>query len=193
MARNKSKYARRWRRHQETRASSCALPHASPQMEATGEDEDAKHAHFISVLEKVVEFLEPRCVASKRRVARQTASSSTLEPVSSDAKTLNNLFAVLSPFDDVDATSNDGDRDECDDVDAHELETVLETIGAPRRPAVRYQAERAAFETWFAIHKLSLELANIRHSLRETWAKYRDGKLDLITASLVTNTALDYA
>ncbi|KAJ3349559.1 hypothetical protein GGF32_005363 [Allomyces javanicus] len=69
---------------------------------------------------------------------------------------------------------------------------VSATADVPTLPTVQYQVERDTLDTLFAIHQLFVDLEAIRLPVRETWAKYRNGDLDLITASLVTNTALDW-
>ncbi|KAJ3367588.1 hypothetical protein GGF31_007401 [Allomyces arbusculus] len=160
------------------------------------DNEDAKHAHFISVLERVVEILEPRCVAASMALKRPSANNAP-KPSSSGVTMLTNQFAVLAPFDgvDVDAAPTGDDQEHPDNHDVSadpEPGLVSATNDAPTPPAVQYQAERDALDALFAIHELFVDLEAIRLTLRETWAKYRDGELDLITASLVTNTALDW-
>ncbi|KAJ3346471.1 hypothetical protein GGF32_007693 [Allomyces javanicus] len=56
----------------------------------------------------------------------------------------------------------------------------------------QYTFEPDVLDSLFETHALFSELEAIRLNLSQAWAQYRHGKIDLIAASLVTNTALNW-
>ena len=57
----------------------------------------------------------------------------------------------------------------------------------------RYQAERLQKieEQYLAAHCLLAEISSIREHIKSLWALYRDGQMDLDSASITTNTAVE--
>ncbi|KAN0062418.1 hypothetical protein ACQY0O_005302 [Thecaphora frezii] len=54
-----------------------------------------------------------------------------------------------------------------------------------------YAVEEEEDEVFFYLLAFFSDLNNLRGFLRQTWSDYRDAKLSLVTASLVTNTAIE--
>ncbi|KAJ3364248.1 hypothetical protein GGF32_002219 [Allomyces javanicus] len=129
----------------------------------------------------VFEFLTPHCVARTRAPAAAQLN---------DITSLSNQFAVLSPLD----KDEDHDYNVDDEADGDDDFTVRVTTNAtaPTRSGVTYQSEDDFMDALLAIEGLE-ESADIRWFVRDTWEQSRDGKLDLVTASLVTNAAVALA
>lgn len=149
---------------------------AEPSAEAS-----EKHSFFVGVLEQVREALRPRMPAVGAERARAEASSATQ---SSSPNAWINGFQALKVY-----------------------EPSKEFLGAPdiQRPHpaepsetnVVYEAEAAArleFEdAIFAFALMIDDLNKIRQEIRNIWAGYRDGTLELAAAAVATNTAVDLA
>ena len=136
------------------------------------------HEHFIGVLEEVYDILRLRCtsgVAADRPAQPQLHGT----PIGSATETakLENLFENL-----------------------HVEEPSEEFLSAPDvaleakpEPAINYQAEpmEGRQKLYFASYSLFTDIDQLLGYLRELWVRYKDGELDLITASITSNTAID--
>ena len=88
---------------------------------------------------------------------------------------------------------------EIEDIDDDAFEampsvTIPASKDAPREKnagTVKYEVEDDGDEWTFAIHCLWGDLLEIQHYLKGLWLIYSEGKVDLATVSVVTNTAID--
>ncbi|KAJ3362149.1 hypothetical protein GGF32_006434 [Allomyces javanicus] len=147
-------------------------------------DDNAKHRHFISVLEQVVDILLPHCTVRKRGPGQTTCTK-----LGNDSL-LSNQFAALSPV-------GKGDHAHVFDDETDESMVCATAASsaphAPTRPSVTYEAEADAMDTLVAIQDAFDDFAAIRQFMRDSWSKVCNGELEAITASLITNTAVDHA
>ncbi|KAJ3154086.1 hypothetical protein HDU86_005011 [Geranomyces michiganensis] len=133
---------------------------------------DAKHWHFIGVLESVVGMLRPLCSAATDKPAADVNDHEELAATA-------NRFAAL----DI-----EGEEDLEDDD--NEATTTSLDVGKTNVRKV-YDVEEDDSEVLFTIYCLFMDLDNIRSFLQDTWTDYKAGKIDLITASVTTNTAVE--
>ena len=137
-----------------------------------------RHAHFISVMEEICEALEWKKTTPSAKPTKKPAD--TPQEQDDDIDAWVNRFAVL---------------------------TVEEPQETSNKPAVSKQivkvdlieAEEHSVEEdhlshrFFKAYCLFQDLHNMRAFLAKTWIEYRDGKVDLMSASVVTDTALQLA
>ncbi|ORZ34817.1 hypothetical protein BCR44DRAFT_1435871 [Catenaria anguillulae PL171] len=96
---------------------------------------------------------------------------------------LESRFAVLS----VDDTADIPDDAELDQQDADQ-EVDMNALEQRQQS---YRAEDDDGEVLLSLFCFFNDIDRVRTFLKETWTQYRDGTLDLVTASLVTSTAMD--
>ncbi|ORZ35476.1 hypothetical protein BCR44DRAFT_1434307 [Catenaria anguillulae PL171] len=139
------------------------------------------HAHFIQVLEQAVSILSP--------LAKQSAMT-VPEKVST---TLQSRFAPLDP-DPGSGTPREHDDGTDDDDDAWNASATSKP-SRPAKPtstkAYKLADEDESSELLIAVFCFFDDLQKLRQFVIDSWTQYRDGKLDLITASLTTSFAVD--
>ncbi|KAI8822529.1 uncharacterized protein EV422DRAFT_402565 [Fimicolochytrium jonesii] len=146
-------------------------------------EKDGGHWHFIEVLETVLSLLLPLkandAVPSKvNETADVPLNSFRHDDMElSQAIDTENKFAALD-MEDVN-----------DDFDASQVEVDEATMAD--KETYEVENEDDSGELLFAIFSLFQDLHNIREFLQQTWAEFRDGTIDLISASVTTNTAID--
>lgn len=149
-----------------------------------------RHNHFVRVLEEICESLEWRTKEPSPN-AGSNPSSATATPANSktDAhmqaadEAWVNHFAALTVEDPEDILeSSDSSKQlvkvevvQDDDVDHKDPEQIHQS------------------HAFFRAFCLFRDLNNMRDFILQTWEEYRDNKLDLMTASVVTDTALQLA
>lgn len=71
---------------------------------------------------------------------------------------------------------------------------IAPTPASPYSAEHRYKVEtvHSLEEQYFASHCLFEDVRYIRAFLRNLWASYREGAIDLVAASITTNTAIDF-
>ena len=79
---------------------------------------------------------------------------------------------------------------ELDPEDPHNDTLGPDELPKPRRKAA-YKVENLTDEMCFAVFCLLEDYHTIQTSLKKTWWNYKLGNLDLMTASVVTDTAFD--
>ncbi|PVH87784.1 hypothetical protein DL98DRAFT_509345 [Cadophora sp. DSE1049] len=133
-----------------------------------------RHSYFISLMEKVLSVLHP-CFAV-------FAAAKSSEVVSPDNifESLQNRFAALEVEEPVEPQIGPEPKAAVTDVVIYELENSKDQ-----------QVKNE--ERLFAIFCLFDDLARIRTFVLDLWKQYKVGKLDLITASVTTNTAFQLA
>ncbi|KAJ3289777.1 hypothetical protein HK104_007243 [Borealophlyctis nickersoniae] len=134
----------------------------------TKAQKDESHWLFVGVLEDVVKMLTPLAVPEVRKETEKSTAEVSLE----------NQFSSLE----VDETEEDiEDATQVPPLPPSDVSIIGEEA---------YDVEEDESEI-FATFCLFEDLANIRRFLQQTWTDYREGRIDLITASATTNTAVD--
>ena len=145
------------------------------------------HAHFVAVLEKVLRILEEPLSRSEASQDQERLSKNM--PKGGIDK-LANRFSVL-------------DLDEAEEQE-EEVEKIAEEGSEPSKPAAKTtgmvdvdvfddteHAEKE--EAVFAVFCLFEDLRKLRDFIKQIWQDYKDEKIDLVSAAVTTNTAIDIA
>ncbi|KAJ3353599.1 hypothetical protein GGF32_002930 [Allomyces javanicus] len=105
---------------------------------------------------------------------------------------LANQLAILATLDDDQDDNGDNDALKIDEK-AHALDqgAVLEATLQEPLDQPTYQAEPDVLDTFFAVAEIFEELEVMHMRNRNAWTQHYSGGLDLLTASLVTTTALN--
>lgn len=147
-----------------------------------------RHAHFVQVLEEICESLEWRTNdPSPKGGSDPSAATPTPANSKTDAKTAGeawiNQFATLTVEEPEEILEqSDGSKQ------LTRVEVVQEDDVDPKDPEQIHLSH--AFFRAFCLFR---DLHNMRDFMLQTWEEYRDNKLDLMTASIVTDTALQLA
>ncbi|XXH01861.1 hypothetical protein Hte_008223 [Hypoxylon texense] len=144
------------------------------------EGSNKRHAHFTGVLNSAWEILRPFEPARTSHVKKRPADAPKSEPVVALANRFSKLEVEQSHEVDFDTeTSNSKPQDE----DDYKLTDVA--------PVLIVKSEEDLEEDFlFAIFDFMQELAELRAYMRHTWLGYKKGIMELIMASLLTNTAI---
>ena len=150
------------------------------------ENDNASHSHFIRVLERVLQILEPNLASQSTSSAQERMHSRKVDTgVESEMDKLTNIYDVLSI-----------DEDAFDDSAETPVTTTTVQKDASRQttpptPRKTYEMEPTEEEFVFAFSCFLSDLKELRKFLRTLWLQYKDGTLDLITVSVTTNTAIN--
>ncbi|MCJ1291085.1 hypothetical protein MMC34_002628 [Xylographa carneopallida] len=139
------------------------------------EVDNEKHSHFTNVLEDVLKALKP-CFPP-------TASQTEAHAEPKDNTSLSNRFEMLA-IDQMPTTELSTENA------PSETASVLPSSGKAVYE-IDTSEQDAEEERFFAIYCLFEDLKQLRQSLTELWSDYHSGKIDLVTASVTTNTAFD--
>ncbi|KAL2424199.1 hypothetical protein ABEF95_004212 [Exophiala dermatitidis] len=142
---------------------------------------DARHSFFVGVLEAVRETLKPRMSPD---IKDQALPSQAVDAAAVDPQTqLDNLFSSLA----VDEPLN---------LEEGMPESPAQSATpAPAGPEPTYKAETVTDleEALFAFTCLLTDFDSIREVLEDTWIGYKERRVDIVSASITTNTALELA
>jgi hypothetical protein len=148
---------------------------------------DKRHAHFITALEKICETLEWKLnQTGSKPDTRKSPQPTTVDEQSDDAEAAAflNKFAVLTV-------------EEPQDTAAPTQPTTAGSKTLVKVKVVEEDENQAADlylgHLFFKTLCLLQDLQNMRNFLSITWAEYRDGKIDLMNAAVVTDSALQLA
>jgi hypothetical protein len=132
-------------------------------------ESDDKHAFFLSVLQKVRDILKFRY--PKNHVNSKKAPKDMAE--------------VLNMFENLELQEPSEMFEKAPDV----------APSAPKAPKVTYKAERVdgLKEDFLAFYFLMSDLNALRTEVSKSWQAYQQGLMDIVVASLITNTAVDLA
>ncbi|CAJ2511208.1 Uu.00g068330.m01.CDS01 [Anthostomella pinea] len=133
-----------------------------------------RHAHFVLVLEEICELLEWKTSKEKK---------DGKQPPPTDAQAWLNRFAALTVEEAEDIPESIAAATSKDIV---KVEVVEEENTEEGRDA-------HLSEAYFRLLCLFHDLENWRAFISQTWTEYRDLKIDLMTASVVTDNALQLA
>ncbi|OCK73014.1 hypothetical protein K432DRAFT_430786 [Lepidopterella palustris CBS 459.81] len=147
--------------------------------EKAKDESDQGHIHFIGILEEVQAILRPLMSVEvlKCCTAFHTRSES---PTSGNLGPIHNLFQSLV----IEEPSND-----------FLPPSGLATAETSKSKEPEYEVEHIheLEEVFLAIYGLFRDLNHLRTFISRTWAEYNVGSIDLIAASVATNTAIDFA
>ncbi|KAI4861932.1 hypothetical protein F4820DRAFT_41118 [Hypoxylon rubiginosum] len=143
------------------------------------EGSNKRHAHFTGVLASAWEILRPFEPARTSHVKKRPADAPKPEPVA----TLANRFANLE----VEQSCDVGVDTETSTSTGQEDDYKLTDVA----PVTIVKSEEDLEEDFFfAIFAFMQELDEVRAYIRHTWLGYKKGIMELIVASLLTNTAI---
>ncbi|KAL9109590.1 MAG: hypothetical protein Q9227_005770 [Pyrenula ochraceoflavens] len=160
------------------------------QKEAQGDkaviESNRMHSHFIGVLEETLVALKPRCAPETiEDPLMQAAENHDLSSGAALSSELNNIFNALE----LEEPSQ-----EMQEMPAVSKEAAAHQppfAGAPEQAEVEFESDEVEQEMFFAAYCLFADLNRIRTFIRELWKQYHQDKVDLITASVTTNTAIE--
>ncbi len=145
-----------------------------------------KHMYFISVLEGVLDILETVAEPSAGGAAKShgTSDASRKQAEKISVEELSNRFSALEVeetigFEDIYALTPSGKSEK--------------PKSTQNRNVVYDAGEFEDEEIDFAVFCLFEDLRRIRRFFEQVWQDYKTGKLDLMTASVITNTAFGFA
>lgn len=143
-----------------------------------------RHAHFITVLEQICETLEWKTNQPSKPDAKQPPPTSEAQGDDADADRFLNKFAVLTVEEPQDTTAQ-----------------TQPTPGEPKKivkVTVIEEDDNEAEDShlsqlFFKTLCLLQDLNNMRIFISMTWSEYRDKRIDLMNAAVVTDSALQLA
>lgn len=154
----------------------------------TGAKDEASiegHDHFINVLENALAILLPCCPKSQTSKQEQKPKTSALEPESSH--NLSNRFGMLNVED-----TNDIVLDlAASDISATSATKKSSKAITPHSSDVYELEIQHGTDLAFLIFCFFEDLHRIQDFIKETWGKQKAGTVDLETAAVTTNIALD--
>ena len=155
-----------------------------------------KHAHFISVLEEVISILKaPSAGASNDSVKasastdKSNATKASTDRISGGTEMLSNQFDHLELEEPIDI-------DEplpASSAATPATEAITSKTDDKFSRRVEYQSDNDEDdeEKYFAMYCLFADLHGLRTFIGKTWEDYSNGRMDLMAASIITNTAFD--
>ena len=142
-----------------------------------------RHAHFVTVLEQICETLEWKTNQPSKIDAKQPPPTSEAQSDDNDTDRFLNKFAVLT----VEEPQNT----------AQTQPTPAESKKIIKVTVVEEDDNEAADsylgQLFFKTLRLLQDLKNMRIFISTTWSEYRDKKIDLMNAAVVTDSALQLA
>ncbi|KAK2058793.1 hypothetical protein LY76DRAFT_592953 [Colletotrichum caudatum] len=148
---------------------------------------DEQHGYFVGVLLAVREALRPGMASAATSLAtdapENTCNDSLNDSSNDSSKGFVNRFAALSVDEPSDAF-----------LEAFR-NTPHERPAARDEDLVSYEAEpqTSLEDVLFAYMALNNDLHRIRHRIERIWSHHRNGRLDLASAAVATNTAISMA
>lgn len=143
-----------------------------------------RHAHFITALEQICETLEWKTNQPSKPDAKQPPPTSEAQSDDADADRFLNKFAVLTV-------------EEPQDTAAQTQPTPAESKKFVKVTVVEEDDNEAPDsylgQLFFKTLCLLQDLNNMRIFISMTWSEYRDKKIDLMNAAVVTDSALQLA
>lgn len=152
-----------------------------------------KHSHFIDVLEHVLHILEPNSTPETVDSAQvgRTPSEDTAGKMDAGAKSQAELDNLVNCFDILNIEQNAFAPDAVPEPSAA-ARNVVSGETTPRAPRnVTYEMEATDEELYFALYCFFDDLDRLRGFLHKLWSQYKAGEIDLITASVTTNMAIN--
>ena len=160
--------------------------------DAAVEEENRKHQHFISALQSVHDCLRPLHVqqqathSAPRIPPPVTLSSPSTNATVSSREQLANKFGKLKVHK-AKAVASAGDMQP-------PANAMAEPSASPTpKHHVTFEevSGRKGEHRSFSVHCLLLDLHRLRLFVGQKWLEYRNGKCDLVVASVIMNTAIE--
>ncbi|CDM34525.1 hypothetical protein DTO006G1_533 [Penicillium roqueforti] len=145
-------------------------------------DNNKRHTHFISALEKVCETLEWKMNNSSNPDSNQPPPTSESGGGDADLDMFLNKFAVLTVEEPQETQEGQQKSPESKQV------VKVEIVENDEDEDTSYF--RLIF---FKTYCMFQDLNNMRAFISHTWSEYRDNKIDLMNAAIVTDSALQLA
>lgn len=143
-----------------------------------------RHAHFITVLEQICETLEWKTNQPSKPDAQQPPPTSEAQGDKADDDRFLNKFAVLTVGEPQDTAV------QTQTTPAESKKMVKVTVVEEDN----HDAEESYLtQLFFKTLCLLQDLNNMRTFISMTWSEYRDKKIDLMNAAVVTDSALQLA
>ncbi|KAG5298448.1 hypothetical protein I7I48_07896 [Histoplasma ohiense] len=146
--------------------------------------DNKRHAHFITVLEQICETLEWKTNQPSKRDARQPPPTSEAQSDDADADRFLNKFAVLT----VEEPQDTAAQTQSTPAESKKIVSVT-VVEEDDNEAVDSYFGPLFFKTFCLLQDLN----NMRTFISMTWSEYRDKKIDLMNAAVVTDSALQLA
>ncbi|KAE9369320.1 hypothetical protein N431DRAFT_413162 [Stipitochalara longipes BDJ] len=145
----------------------------------SAEEKNQSHSYFISLIEEVVMALQPRFATSAGAKNEELVSTPTII----DLEDLENRFAALEV---EELAGSDSEIAEVQAVPSPTSEVICKVEPSRER-------EYLEQEKLFAIFCLFDDLDRLRSYISNLWVEFKEEKIDIITASVTTNTAIQLA
>ncbi|OKL55762.1 hypothetical protein UA08_09044 [Talaromyces atroroseus] len=144
-----------------------------------------RHAHFIDVLEQICDALEWKINTPPKPDAKQSLPTSEAHSDDADADRFVNKFAVLT-------VEEPQDTAQAQPTPAESKKVVKVTV-VEEEEDDNEAADSHFSRLFFKTLCLLQDLNNMRKFISVTWSEYRDKKIDLMNAAVVTDSALQLA
>ena len=149
--------------------------------------DNLNHSHFIGVLERVLQILEPKSVSESTDSAQEGMHTQNMDggaKSETELDRLTNIYDVLSIDENDDSTATPATATAAQNV------ASCQTTPPPSRKKI-YEMETTDEELIFAFFCFFDDLHELRKFLLTLWLQYKDRSLDLMTVSVTTNTAIN--
>ncbi|KAL4970641.1 uncharacterized protein BDV14DRAFT_54 [Aspergillus stella-maris] len=149
----------------------------SSALDAEFRESSGRHNYFIGILEHVKQALRPRMPSDQ--VIDPLTQKADEASTSGGLENLTNSFAGLDVQEPSEAFLN--------------APNIPMPTPKDDKPTVDYEVERMQDmeEAIFAFNLLFLDLHELRRVIHSTWAGYKRAEFDLVSASIMTNSAID--
>ncbi|KAJ5627253.1 hypothetical protein N7528_004680 [Penicillium herquei] len=153
---------------------------------AKGDTQDnERHTHFVSALERVCETLESKASKSPKPDTKQPSQRSDSKDENEDLDPFSNRFAVLNVEEPKETHTSEQKH-----TATSESQKIIEI------DLVENDMDEAEYYEDFVFFKalfLFQDLQNMREFISNTWSEYRDKKIDLMNAALLTDSVCNLA
>jgi hypothetical protein len=148
--------------------------------------DNKRHAHFITTLETICETLEWKTNQPLKPDAKQPPPNSETQSDDAEADRFLNKFAVLNVEEPQDTAT------QTQPASAESKKIVKVTVEEEEEEDSE-AADPYLSQLFFKTLCLFQDLNNMRVFISMTWSEYRDKKIDLMNAAVVTDSALRLA
>ncbi|KAJ5748951.1 uncharacterized protein N7511_010647 [Penicillium nucicola] len=148
-----------------------------------GSEKNKRHAHFITVLEQICDNLEWKTDLPSKPDAKQPPPTSEAQGDDANGDRILNRFAVLTVEEPQETTETQPAP-----AESKKIVKVNVIVEEGNEPSDAYLGP-----LFFKTLCLFQDLNNIRKFISITWSEYRDKKIDLMNAAVVTDSALQLA
>lgn len=153
------------------------------------EPDNSGHSHFIGVLERVLQILEPNSATESIASGQESKHGHKID---AGAKSRAEIEELINFYDVLSVDEDAFDHSAATRTDAPPAQNIGSYQATPSPPRTNiYEIERPAEEFIFALFCFFNDLNELRKFLLSLWLRYKDGSLDLMTASVTTNTAIN--